>query len=244
MARSAVFIDDNPVERAAVEAAHPDIRTLGSDLYYIRRILLWAASELQTAGITLESARRTEMIKAQVERETARKAMPREEFLASLHIEIKQTTITDSSVPEFKRAFELINKSNQFNTTGRRWTPEEMQQFFAEGGRLEAFRVKDDFTDYGLVCVAIVRGGCIEQYVMSCRVLGLDVEKAVIGTIAREIIETHGVARGIVAETDANLICRGRLREKRPHFRGRGMDRRSACRSRRCRPTSRWSATR
>ena len=56
LARNALFIDDNPVERESVEAAHPEIRTLGADLYAIRRTLMWAP-ELQVAVITRESAR-------------------------------------------------------------------------------------------------------------------------------------------------------------------------------------------
>ena len=52
--RNVVYIDDNPVERAAVQAAFPDIRVLGADLYYLRRVLLWSA-ETQVPVITEES---------------------------------------------------------------------------------------------------------------------------------------------------------------------------------------------
>ncbi|MGZ8245444.1 HAD-IIIC family phosphatase [Methylomagnum sp.] len=46
----AVFIDDSPAERVAMRAAFPDIRVLGRDSYYLRRILLWSA-ETQAAAI-------------------------------------------------------------------------------------------------------------------------------------------------------------------------------------------------
>jgi HAD superfamily phosphatase (TIGR01681 family) len=82
---SVVFIDDNPVERAAVQAAFPDIRVLGSEPYVVRRILLWSP-ETQVAVITEESSRRTEMVHSQVERESARKRFSKEEFLASLNV--------------------------------------------------------------------------------------------------------------------------------------------------------------
>lgn len=207
LARNALFIDDNPVERASVQAAHPDIRTLGEHLYYIRRILLWAP-ELQVAGITEEAARRTEMIQAQIEREAARQAMPREEFLAGLGVVAKRITIADTSHPRFGRAFELLNKSNQFNTTGKRWTPEEMTAFLACGGRIEAFEVADNFTQYGLVCIALIEGPHILQYAMSCRVLGLEVEHFAITTLAAELILEHGMARASMVSTDANHLCR------------------------------------
>ena len=65
---SVVFIDDNPVERAAVKAAFPEIRVLGPNPYLWRRILLWSP-ETQVATITSESAARTEMVQKQVQRE-------------------------------------------------------------------------------------------------------------------------------------------------------------------------------
>lgn len=206
LARNALFIDDNPVEREGVRLAHPAIRTLGDHLYHIRRILMWAP-ELQVATITRESAHRTEMVQKQVEREKVRQALPREEFLASLNVEVTRVTIDRNDHPRYARAVELINKSNQFNTTGRRWSPEDIQLLFAGGGRLEAFEVRDRFTEYGLVAVAIVHATTIEQFVMSCRVLGLDVELKMVGGIARELAE-HGPVFAASKETDANLLCR------------------------------------
>ena len=86
--RSVVFVvDDNPVERAAMKAAFPDIRVLDGDHYYWKRILLWSA-ETQVAGISAESSRRTEMIQAQTERETTRGQLSREDFLRSLDLTI------------------------------------------------------------------------------------------------------------------------------------------------------------
>ena len=207
LARSAVFIDDNPVERAAVQAAHPDIRVLGQDLYYLRRILLWAP-ELQVAAITEEAGRRTAMIQAQGEREAARALMPRAEFLAGLGVVMTRLCITATDHPRFSRAFELLNKSNQFNTTGQRWSSEAMHGFLAAGGRIEAFEVADHFTQYGLVGLALIEGAAIAQYVMSCRVLGLEVEACAIAVLAAELIEQHGAARGVMVATDANILCR------------------------------------
>lgn len=189
---SVVFVDDNPVERAAVSAAFPGIRTLGADLYGIRRALLWSA-ETQGPPISAESGRRTEMIQAQVVREQARKLLSREAFLATLDIRITPVTIADAAHARFRRAFELINKTNQFNTTGRRWTLEEMQAGFLRGLRLHAFEVADTFTDYGLVGVVVREGDALTQCVMSCRVVGLDVEAAmmrsVMGEAARDGLE-------------------------------------------------------
>ena len=205
--RNAVFIDDNPVERQNVFDANPGIRVLGSNLYSIRRILMWAP-EMQVTAVTEESARRTEMVQAQVKREQAREVMPRHEFLASLEVRIKLITIQDIAHPAFARALELINKSNQFNTIGKRSTMEEAIQLFASGGRFEAFEVVDKFTEYGLVGVAIINADLVQQYVMSCRVLGLDVEHAFIAQIVDRTVGCYGQVRGQIVETDANLLSR------------------------------------
>jgi FkbH-like protein len=205
---SVVFIDDNPVERAAVQAALPDIRVLGADQYYLRRILLWAA-ETQVPMVTDESARRTEMVRAGALRETTRQRMPRGEFLASLGLNVRMIEIADSGHKSFPRAFELINKTNQFNTTGRRWTQEAMRAALAGGTVLYAFEVEDRFSKYGLVGVVVADGSRIVQMVMSCRVVGLDVELAAMAEVLRRM-RARG-AKTVTAqliETEANLLCR------------------------------------
>jgi FkbH-like protein len=203
--RSAVFIDDNPVEREAVRAALPDIRVLGADQYYLRRILLWSP-ETQVPVVTDESARRTEMIQAAGARETTRQRLSRPEFLASLGLRVRMIEIAAPGHASFPRAFELINKTNQFNTTGKRWTQEEMRAAFAGGMTLYAFDVEDRFSRYGLVGVVIAARGRIEQMVMSCRVVGLDVEIAAVAAVLRRMGGAMVSTRLI--ETDANLLCR------------------------------------
>ena len=53
--RSAVYIDDNPVERASIGASFPGVRTFGPNPLVWRRIFLWSA-ETQVSAITKESA--------------------------------------------------------------------------------------------------------------------------------------------------------------------------------------------
>ena len=204
--RSVVFVDDHPVERAAMKEAFPDIRVLGSHPYFIRRVLLWAP-ETQVAGITQESARRTEMVQAQVERENVRQRLTREEFLSSLALQVKVIEIGSVSDRRFPRAFELLNKTNQFNTTGRRWTSRECAAAFANGHTFYAFEVEDRFTQYGLVGLVILSGGRIEQFVMSCRVVGMDVEIAAMAKVV-ERMRGKGVISlsANIAQTDANVL--------------------------------------
>lgn len=206
--RNVVFIDDNPVERASVQAAFPDIRAFGPNPFVWRRILLWSA-ETQVSTVTAESAARTEMIQAQVQRETTRRRMSREEFLLSLGLEVTFSEIDGTEHQSFPRAFELVNKTNQFNTTGKRWSQQECFAAFSGGTKLYAFDVKDKFTSYGLVGVLIVNRSNIAQFVMSCRVVGMEVEIAALAEIISIVLENGfpSVSADLI-HTESNLLCR------------------------------------
>lgn len=208
--KSVVFVDDNPVERAAVTSAFPEIRAIGGNPYLTRRILLWAA-ETQISQLTDESNRREEMIRSQMEREETRSAMDRDAFLASLNCEVSFVVITNTDQPEFGRALELTNKTNQFNTTGKRWSFEEIAEFLKSGGELLSFRVKDKFTQYGLVGVLYLKDTTIVQYVMSCRVLGMEIEEFVVAEailILRKAQKTSVNITAQIIETADNTPCR------------------------------------
>ena len=199
-----VYIDDNPVERARIEQALPEVRTLGAPHLDWRRILLWSA-ETQVPAISEESARRTQMVQAQLRRERERSETSEEDFLGELNVRIRLGTVGDVGSPQFARALELINKTNQFNTSGVRWTEADAAAHFAGGGRWWIFFVEDRFTAYGLVGTVVQSGSNIDQFVMSCRVFGLGVEQAALNAIrARDPVITTAT----LVETPRNGPCR------------------------------------
>ena len=204
--KNTVFVDDNPAERADMKSAYPKMRVLGRYPLYLRRTLLWS-SETQGDGITPESVSRTEMVQAQVEREAERMTLSREAFLETLRLKVSCRQLQFNQ-PAFKRALELLNKTNQFNTTGEHWTSEALRRLLESGGLLYAFDVEDKFTAYGLVGVCIVEGAVIRQFAMSCRIVGLDVELTVLRSI---VAETHAGTRtpviGKLQATGTNLLC-------------------------------------
>jgi len=130
--QNVVMVDDHPVERSAIQQQLPGVRVLGRHLYYLRRILLWSP-ETQPPVITTESEKRTAMVQAQLQREAVRKTLSHEEFLQSLHLRVSVSRILDLRDVNLNRALELFNKTNQFNTTGVRYTLEQCQQFLATG---------------------------------------------------------------------------------------------------------------
>lgn len=207
-AENAVMIDDNPVERAAIKAGLPGVRVLGGQLYYLKRILLWSA-ETQQRAITSESARKTEMVQAQLQRESARKAMSREEFLQTLELRVLLSVVRDTKDLHISRALELFNKTNQFNTTGERYTLEQCHERFAAGDELYVIQAEDRFTQYGLVGAAWVCENCVKHVVMSCRALGLGIEDTLLADIANRLAQHNfAVMCGQLQPTGANTACR------------------------------------
>jgi FkbH-like protein len=207
--KSVVFVDDNPVERAAVQAAIPEIRVIGANPYLTRRILLWAP-ETQIATLTEESTRREDMIRSQIIREGERAVLSRDAFLQSLQCRVAFLTVSHADQPEFSRVVELVNKTNQFNTTGKRWSQAEILAFIAGGGLVTAFRVADRFTDYGLVGVLFCKDLVITQFVMSCRVMGMDVEVFAASFAVNMLRADQGLAEisAVTLETKDNSPCR------------------------------------
>ena len=199
--QNVLFIDDNPANRAEVAQAFPGLRVLGGAPYAWRHILLWAA-ETQLAEVTVESAARTEMVRAQVAREDERTQLSPGEFLAALDVRMELIAIDSVTHPRFGRVLELVNKTNQYNTTGERWTREGFVAVLAAGRQIWAFDVADRYTHYGLVGVIALDGPLITQFVMSCRVMGLEVENAAVAAMV-----ARGATRARLLHTERNLPC-------------------------------------
>ena len=102
------------------------------------------------------------------------------------------STIRAADLP---RAAQLINKSNQFNLTTRRYSEAELEQLVANPNVVAmCFRLRDRFGDNGLISVILSRPDrrweddalLIDTWLMSCRVLGRQVEAAALEVIAEE----------------------------------------------------------
>jgi FkbH-like protein len=208
-AKSAVFVDDNPAERSEVLNRVPGIRVIGGNPYVTRRILLWAA-ETQRSLMTAESTKRETSYRAIVDRNAESAVMDRDTFLQNLRtvVELHQIINVDSSL--LPRVLELANKTTQFNTTGLKWTVPELTSFIENQGSLFAFSVRDKFVDYGLVGAVFVSAGAVRQYVMSCRVLGLDIEVDALKQVLQIVRERDEgpLIIGTVIPTEVNTPCR------------------------------------
>lgn len=190
---SFIFIDDNPLECAEVEANCPAVLTLQlpQEASRIPSFLqhIWAFDRLKS---TEEDRRRTTWYRQNQNRELARSnALTFEEFLTSLDVEVR---ISELSPHQVTRVSELTRRTNQFNLTSIRRSESEVKKL-SHSSRLECLcvEVKDRFGDYGLVGVMIFEAGSaaleVDTFLLSCRALGRGVERqmlARLGATAKE----------------------------------------------------------
>ncbi len=203
-----VMIDDNPAEREAIREQIPGVRVLGRHVYYLKRILLWS-TETQQPAATDESNRRTQMVQAQLQRENAREGLSHEQFLQSLQLRVTLSILGNIKDVQMNRALELFNKTNQFNTTGQRYTLADCARMINGGWHLHVIEAADRFTHYGLIGAAWVRQNCIEDLVMSCRALGLGIEESFLACLAGRLAgEGKSQLLGKLITTEANIACR------------------------------------
>lgn len=178
---SFVFVDDNPAERALVrrflpEVAVPDMPE--DPAGYIAAVARLRYFEMTT--FTREDSQRARYYAENSRRKELQARTPDlESFLSSLGMQIKVEPVTELNI---QRVTQLINKSNQFNLTTRRYRVAEVRAM-AESAEWQTrtFSLRDGLGDYGLICVILLRRQAdvlaIDTWVMSCRVLQRGVEQ-------------------------------------------------------------------
>jgi FkbH-like protein len=178
-----VFVDDNPVERARIRESLPMVAVpeLPDDpAYYVQALA--TAGYFETTAFTEEDRQRADQYTANAERDALRETSQSVDvFLRGLRMQVVHGPVTSVDIA---RASQLINKTNQFNTTTRRMTVEELAQWAAAPANMTLqFRLVDRFGDNGLVSVMLLaadstRAGVLElaNWVMSCRVFGRQLE--------------------------------------------------------------------
>jgi FkbH-like protein len=92
-----------------------------------------------------------------------------------------------------QRIVQLINKTNQFNLTTRRYTESEVLAIMEDERSLTLqLRLTDQFGDNGIIGIVIGKphgnGLRLDTWLMSCRVLGRQVEEATINLVAAEAV--------------------------------------------------------
>jgi FkbH-like protein len=188
--QSLVFLDDNPMERARVREALPEVSVpeLPADPADYPAAL-GMAGYFDVVSFSEEDRKRAEFYEGNARRiELKSKLGDLGDFLRSLDMEMEIRPFARDSLP---RVVDLINKSNQFNLTTRRYTAPQVEAMCADAeiATYQA-RLADRFGDNGLITAVICRRAVdawtIDSWIMSCRVLGREVERALLNRIVED----------------------------------------------------------
>lgn len=188
---SLVFIDDNPAERHIVTeqlkgVAAPDI---GEVFQYIQAID--HSGFFEATILSKDDSKRSGMYKENIARRKLKAAFSNyEEYLRSL----KMTAVIRAFESIYMaRIAQLINKSNQFNLTTKRYTQTEIEEIAKDESYITLYgKLEDRFGNNGIVSVIIghlAGEAChIDLWVMSCRVLKRDMEYAMMDALVHSCL--------------------------------------------------------
>jgi FkbH-like protein len=188
---SLVFIDDNPFERNLVRQELPMVAVpeVADDPTYFPRALA-DAGYFEGLSVTDEDRERTAQYRGNKAREALREsATDLEGYLRGMEMRLVWKRFDRIGL---QRIVQLINKSNQFNLTTKRYTEEDVLAVMADPNAFGLqLRLLDRFGDNGVIAIIIGRlqedkDLAIDTWLMSCRVLGRQVEPTTLNLIAQE----------------------------------------------------------
>ena len=209
---SMVLLDDNPAEREFVRRALPEVAVpeLPEDPALYARTL-HAAGYFESVNFSKEDLTRADFYQDNARRvQLQRQEGDVESYLRSLNMEI---SFRPFDAQGRTRIAQLINKSNQFNLTTKRYTEAQVAELQNDPRYFTAqVRLSDSFGDNGMIsvviCREITRGEWeIDTWLMSCRVLGRRVENMVLKHLLHHA-KKQGICKllGIYVPTDRNML--------------------------------------
>lgn len=214
---SMIFIDDNPAELFMVHEAIEGISTVSAEKPETVILSIDRAGFFEAVRVTEDDKNRAEMYK----KDQARKQLQSKfdnylEYLNSLEMVADISAFTQDAIT---RITQLINKSNQFNLTTRRYTQSEIEVVAENENYITIYgRLRDKFGDNGIVSVIIAKreekNYKIELWLMSCRVIKRNMEFAMFDALA-EIAEKKGADSliGVYIPTKKNQIVKDLYKE-------------------------------
>jgi len=211
---SFLFIDDSPQERDAMRRACPEVRVPEMPGDPAERPL-WLRRQVATWPVRLtgeDGARQSYYAAARSATEWKASAGNHADFLRGLEQRLVVGHLEPSTVA---RIAQMHQRTNQFNLTTVRSTEAEIAAIAADGGSGLVLhgRVSDRFGDHGIVITAVsdINGSdaVLRSFLMSCRVIGREVERAFLGEVLKSLA-SRGVRRvfGAYIPTAKNALVR------------------------------------
>lgn len=190
---SIVFFDDSKIEREAIKKLLPEVNTLDIENDVTKYIdYIENSGFFDNITFTKEDLSKTKkyLVRSKGSK-LIEKFKIKDDFLKSL----KMISII-KPVNEFtlSRAAQLTNKTNQFNLNLKRYDSIKFKNLLKDKKKVIALtiQVKDRFGDHGVVGLAVAiqkdkNTWELDNFLLSCRVLGRDVEKSLLYQIISTI---------------------------------------------------------
>jgi FkbH-like protein len=187
---SLVFLDDNPFERNLVRAELPMVAVpeVPDDPALVPRVLA-DAGYFEALAITPEDLERGRLYQSNLARETLRASVTdMDSYLRDLQMKLVWSRFDSTGLA---RTTQLINKTNQFNLTTRRYSEDDVAGVMNDANAFGLqLRLLDRFGDNGIIGIVIgrriadaPRDVLVDTWLMSCRVLGRGVEAATLALV-------------------------------------------------------------
>lgn len=203
---SFVFIDDNPVERDFVKENQPEVSvpSFPKDPANINK---WFISEVMydyfpKLELTSEDKNKTKQYLANIKRKNISEKLDINSYISNLKIQLN-TYVND--VRFLERSAQLTQKTNQFNMTTNRYSNKDIQNYI-ESDDYHIFNLEyiDRFNNEGIIGLSIVkiedRQAIIDTFLMSCRVIGRNIEYKFLNTIIKYLQKNVKKVKNINAE--------------------------------------------
>ena len=190
---SIVFLDDSSFECESVRQQLPMVKTIQvpSALSEYPRVVQEIKELFLAGGISAESRGKTEQYRQRADAMAMQaKFESQDAYLASLQMKVE---LSCNIVASAARISELSMKSNQFNLTSYRFSEAEVIKLMqSPDSAVFSLFVSDKFGKAGLTGVVFMRFldgvAQIDNFLMSCRVIGRGVETAIWTQIARNAV--------------------------------------------------------
>lgn len=177
---SLAFIDDSEFEREEVRRNNPEVRVFHEN--QITEIL--DRREFMPI-ISSTSKNRRLQYAAEEQRSQFKNNLGKNSSISQFikECKIKINIFSPSKDEEIQRCFELIQRSNQLNLTGRKYSRKEFDEILSNTDYIKiAFSSADKFGEYGIVCFCVLQLAHNNlkfiEYAMSCRIASKHIENA------------------------------------------------------------------
>lgn len=194
---SFVFVDDNPVECGLIRDMLPEVTVLQvPDKLYNYPPILDRDGLFDTLALSSEDLQRSQMYRDEASRKHEQAKFDTvDQYLASLSLSIAVHPVKEAEV---LRVAQLTQKTNQFNLTTRRYSEAKIAALSSDPDwAVMSLLVRDKFGESGLTGVLIARRegevGIIDSLLMSCRILGRNIEKAFVLEAFANLERTWGI---------------------------------------------------